>query len=1050
MGTTTDQDPSADGRMPGPWWDTVRHGGSVSTMSETNGAASNRRTRPDASSRLDSDDRDRLQEATGVGPVLADRFAAAYGDLATLVEDCVAVDRGEQTSVDDREEPLTRLTAVDGVAEARAKALAAAIVEDVAPLTPDDQFEAETLGTCAQCGDTLEPRRAGPSVNRIGRVGRTVRDCPSCGSFGVVVHGEHGTHSLTGLAYSGRRVAAVSEQPVGTDGSGMPLEGYVPGDGADEFETPREVWQPISIAVGGFDVDLAAGAEDTPIASEQIRSEDEWCEADPHGWLWCNPPWSSPEMDGSAKDKWLRRCRQQAQREAVDGAVVLLPADTSAHWWHDHVVHADAVCLIGPGRVSFRGADRNPTFATVLAVYGPVSDDLEEALASLGAVVTEWHDDRQTDLVGTEKSGPMSLPARCPERREHQTSDETVGDGGTVDAHVAWTEVVDDGDGGRRALLVVESERGEVAYDFGDQVGDLLTLNDPTGVRGTLAEAFGKRVLRRAGKTSVVSADGQSDYRSVEDALVAAVKLVRNEEIERTVAGQRETLGPERAATAAYHCLDEDPGQWAAEHPIRVLDALGVEHIHNSWRDYLPSSGCSKPREAIVALAKWAFESAIYREFDADEQDDEGEFATDGGVDSESEQVQCKDCGDRPATTRRQDGSLVCDQCSDVDDDPFAPDGGTVPALEQRLQDLDGIGSVGAADLVDEFEDERELCEWAAEARDDPTGRLDDRRGWGALRITRVAAAIDDSTCVRRSEDSGTDGSLERLLAARVSDDSPLCDWRGCGDEPREDGYCRRHARKSSRLRADGGVAADEGSDGTPASNDGDARTRTTTLVGPCPRDCDGTLQSTSPDSAVELECETCGHVVDEVQPGRRTEERRAVHRGLARAVEASLGTGPAAVTASQLLDYIDGQLSVSRVGIWLSELAGRDTNRLGDEPASRVFAVTRATDATPIRYLVSYQPGLEDAVIAANNSRGDPAIHQDRECEFAQQGNIRRAATEAEVIAYDRCSLCCSVEWDCHNCGDTFDNERNRDRHELLWCPERDTDTDGDGGEEA
>jgi hypothetical protein len=102
--------------------------------------------------------------------------------------------------------------------------------------------------------------------------------------------------------------------------------------------------------------------------------------------VWCNPPWSS-DGDGSAKDAWLSKARREAQRDAVDVIVVLLPVETSAHWWHDHMMAADALCLVGPGRIPFIGEDRNAAFATALAAFGSVDEDLLDALDSFGSVI---------------------------------------------------------------------------------------------------------------------------------------------------------------------------------------------------------------------------------------------------------------------------------------------------------------------------------------------------------------------------------------------------------------------------------------------------------------------------------------------------------------------------------------------------------------------------------------------------------------------------------------------------------------------------------------
>lgn len=154
----------------------------------------------------------------------------------------------------------------------------------------------------------------------------------------------------------------------------------------DEYATPPEIWRPLARAVGGFDVDPASGAEPTPIAETRYTRADDGLSQAWTGNVFLNPPWST-NGDGSAKHQWLRKARNEAKRDAVEVVIVLLPCDTSAHWFHGHVLAAPVVCLVGPGRIPFVGGDRNPSFELVIAAFGDPSRDLVEALDGLGAVI---------------------------------------------------------------------------------------------------------------------------------------------------------------------------------------------------------------------------------------------------------------------------------------------------------------------------------------------------------------------------------------------------------------------------------------------------------------------------------------------------------------------------------------------------------------------------------------------------------------------------------------------------------------------------------------
>ena len=154
----------------------------------------------------------------------------------------------------------------------------------------------------------------------------------------------------------------------------------------DEYATPPEIWRPLSRAVGGFDLDAASGAESTPIAPDRLTKDDDGLTQPWYGNVWLNPPWST-NGNGSAKYDWLRKVHNEINRAAVDRVVVILPVDTSAHWFHDYVLDANAVCFVGPGRISFEGEGPNPSFSLLIVVCGPVNDELADALNTLGATM---------------------------------------------------------------------------------------------------------------------------------------------------------------------------------------------------------------------------------------------------------------------------------------------------------------------------------------------------------------------------------------------------------------------------------------------------------------------------------------------------------------------------------------------------------------------------------------------------------------------------------------------------------------------------------------
>lgn len=154
----------------------------------------------------------------------------------------------------------------------------------------------------------------------------------------------------------------------------------------NEYRTPPDLWRRLADPVDGFDVDPCSGAEATPIAPTRYTEEDDGLRQAWHGDVFVNPPWSS-NGDASAKEQWLSKCRAEAKRDAVDSVVVLLPSDTSAGWFHEHVLAAEIVCFYGPGRLSFVGGDKNPSFGILIPVYGDRAEPYRDVLDSIGAVI---------------------------------------------------------------------------------------------------------------------------------------------------------------------------------------------------------------------------------------------------------------------------------------------------------------------------------------------------------------------------------------------------------------------------------------------------------------------------------------------------------------------------------------------------------------------------------------------------------------------------------------------------------------------------------------
>lgn len=144
----------------------------------------------------------------------------------------------------------------------------------------------------------------------------------------------------------------------------------------DEVATKAELWRPIADAMGGFDLDPAAGCEPTPIADDRYTREDNGLAQPWYGTVWLNPPFSD-------KTPWYKRLVSQYRNGGVDRAVALATVDPSANWFHDWFSTADVICYLN-GRNWYHAGD-SPSFSTMVGVWNP-TDGALDVLRGLGTL----------------------------------------------------------------------------------------------------------------------------------------------------------------------------------------------------------------------------------------------------------------------------------------------------------------------------------------------------------------------------------------------------------------------------------------------------------------------------------------------------------------------------------------------------------------------------------------------------------------------------------------------------------------------------------------
>jgi len=159
----------------------------------------------------------------------------------------------------------------------------------------------------------------------------------------------------------------------------------------DEVATKPELWRPLSNAVGGFDLDPAAGAEETPIADTCYTVADDGLTRSWTGTVFLNPPFSE-------KQQWYRKAINERNCGNADLVIALAPVDTSTEWFHSWFVKADALCFL-QGRDWYiqKSQGSQPSFNTAVGVFGEYPDELLSVLDSLGTVMqtNQFHTQRE-------------------------------------------------------------------------------------------------------------------------------------------------------------------------------------------------------------------------------------------------------------------------------------------------------------------------------------------------------------------------------------------------------------------------------------------------------------------------------------------------------------------------------------------------------------------------------------------------------------------------------------------------------------------------------
>jgi phage N-6-adenine-methyltransferase len=182
-------------------------------------------------------------------------------------------------------------------------------------------------------------------------------------------------------SFSGAYDKATDDQDSGTDDGddSSDIEQFT-SQQTDEWSSPREIVEPLTEAIGGFDLDPCSGAESSAFADETYTENDDGLRQDWEGSVWVNPPYSEVQL-------WVNKAAQEVARGHADQVMFLCKGDSSTNWWQSAASHADCVLAIDH-RLSFGDGENSAPFASHIFLFGDVTDALAQTLSEHGTVMT--------------------------------------------------------------------------------------------------------------------------------------------------------------------------------------------------------------------------------------------------------------------------------------------------------------------------------------------------------------------------------------------------------------------------------------------------------------------------------------------------------------------------------------------------------------------------------------------------------------------------------------------------------------------------------------
>jgi transcriptional regulator with XRE-family HTH domain len=137
------------------------------------------------------------------------------------------------------------------------------------------------------------------------------------------------------------------------------------------WETPKELLEPLYSVFGGFDLDPCSPTSDGRTtfvkASAYFTEADDGLSLPWFGVVYMNPPY------GRSIHNWTAKAKAEVEQGNADVVLGVIPARPDTHYWHRDIAGSARVLFL-KGRLKFGNAEQVAPFPSCLVLWGSTED----------------------------------------------------------------------------------------------------------------------------------------------------------------------------------------------------------------------------------------------------------------------------------------------------------------------------------------------------------------------------------------------------------------------------------------------------------------------------------------------------------------------------------------------------------------------------------------------------------------------------------------------------------------------------------------------------